>query len=442
MNLLSAAVSPSNQITLSFSGAIKIVPGASLSSKLLIVKVNGQSRTISSVQVSPSSASKLLVTLTGAPIDSRSSVSVAYSAPGSGVTTGYLTDSAGTKLNSIASQVVNTYTTNASKTVLGSAYLNLLLTESAEFGSGNAQDNTITGNGNKNTLDGLGGNDTLIGMGGDDTYVVDAAGDVVVELANEGTDTVEVESISKYFLGANVENLTLKSCSFNGTGNELNNILTGNWSKNRLDGRAGSDTMIGGGGDDTYVVDSDGDTILETDSLGGLDLVEASVNWTLGNNLEKLTLTGTNAISGTGNNLENTIVGNWGNNKLSGGSDNVTDVLTGRGGADTFCFSSKPLKSKKDDDRITDFSSSEGDKIQIDKAAFGITASSVQLRVVNGSVKSLPATSNLFVYQAFNGWLCWYPEGMAKGTGIGDVGGVLAILDNKPSLTAGDIVLV
>lgn len=74
-------------------------------------------------------------------------------------------------------------------------------------GTGNSLDNKIIGNGQDNLLDGVTGADTMIGGLGNDTYTVDNAGDQVIEVAGEGTDTVAARI--SYALGANVENLTL-----------------------------------------------------------------------------------------------------------------------------------------------------------------------------------------------------------------------------------------
>jgi hypothetical protein len=134
-------------------------------------------------------------------------------------------------------------------------------------------------------------------------------------------------------LAANVENLTLVGTGvINGTGNALNNILAGNSAAN---------TLTGGAGDDTYVVGA-GDTVVEALNAG-IDTVQSSVTWTLGTNVDNLTLTGIGAINGTGNVLANVLVGNAGNNILAGGDGNDTlsggkgnDVLNGGTGNDVF----------------------------------------------------------------------------------------------------------
>lgn len=234
-----------------------------------------------------------------------------------------------------------------------------------DYLEGNSGDDTLNGGAGNDVLDGGSGNNGLRGGAGNDTYVVNSNGDTVDEriytgsnTANNNTDAGGVDTVLSsisYTLTSStatgnasrglIENLTLTgNGSINGTGNALDNVIVGNSGNNTLNGGAGADTMTGGAGNDTYVVDNAGDTVNEQ-AGGGTDSVQSSVNYTLGANLENLSLTGNASINGTGNAQANTLNGNGGANLLDGGdgADRLygglgRDVLTGGTGADIFDF--------------------------------------------------------------------------------------------------------
>ncbi len=151
--------------------------------------------------------------------------------------------------------------------------------------AGNERDNTVIGNAGANRIDGAGGNDRLdggagadwlAGGAGDDVYDVDDVGDMVVELADEGSDRVRT-SVSTT-LSANVEMLTaVGAADLALQGNGGDNGIVGNAGANLMSGGAGDDFLSGGAGDDVYLFGrGDGRDTLDNLDLA-LDLVDASV---------------------------------------------------------------------------------------------------------------------------------------------------------------------
>lgn len=324
---------------------------------------------------------------------------------GTGVT---VIEGAGAGTDTALSFATATLASNVERLVLlGSATAN---------GTGNALANRITGNDAANRLDGGALADILIGDDGDDTYVY-GAGDVIVEFAGGGTDTVE-SSVS-YTLGAEVERLVLTgSAAINGTGNALGNRITGNSMANILDGAGGNDTLIGGLGNDIYVA-ATGDLITETSSGGTGDRVRVAASYALGGSayievLETTLATGTMAINLTGNSLGQTLIGNAGANFLNGSAGN--DTLTGGAGADSFVFTTAPGTANID--LITDFSHTS-DTIRLDNAVFtglGATTGALAATAFWANTTGIAHdTSDRIIYNTATGVLTYDSNGSTAG---------------------------
>ncbi|MDD3598498.1 calcium-binding protein, partial [Sulfuricurvum sp.] len=116
-------------------------------------------------------------------------------------------------------------------------------------------------------------------------------------------------------------------------GGDGNDTITTGSGADILDGGTGIDILKGAAGNDTYIVDNINDLVFEN-ANEGTDTVQSSVTYTLGANLENLTLTGTSTINGIGNSLNNTLIGNGANNVLNGSTG--ADLMIGGDGNDKY----------------------------------------------------------------------------------------------------------
>lgn len=321
---------------------------------------------------------------------------------------------------------------------------------------GGAGDDTLDGGAGNDTLDGGTGVDTLLGGLGDDLYLVDNIGDKVQETLNAGLDTVK--STVDFALSDNLENLELLGSAANGIGNTLDNIIKGTDANNILDGGLGADQLIGGLGNDTYIVDNLADRVVEAVGAG-TDLVKSAVDFALDANQENLELLD-GALTGSGNDLANSLVGNaldnilkgglgddalvggLGNDKLIGGAG--IDQLTGGTGIDTFALLDTAANGLAD--TITDFNAAN-DILALSEAGFGELGSALGL--VEGVAKTLNIGSNgvvgtllntaspYLLYEAATGQLKLDQNGSLL-PGLGNGGVVSTLKDatgNAPALS-------
>ena len=237
---------------------------------------------------------------------------------------------------------------------------------------GDGDDFTVDGGAGNDILNGGNGNDGLLGRAGIDTFIgglgddyfeVTEANEKITEFIGEGSDTVGTSLLSFTLAPVTatqeLENLSLFGAAVTGIGNEIGNVIGGNAKGNTLMGMAGNDVLLddqlgdagndtlnggsgvdimrGGIGNDVYIVDNAADQVTEGVEEG-LDAIYSSVTYDMGpvaiGEIEYLYLTGTGNINGTGNDEDNTLVGNAGINTLAGGlgSDgfivnNMSDII-------------------------------------------------------------------------------------------------------------------
>ena len=368
----------------------------------------------------------------------------------------------------------NTNTTTGTTTVIGGGGNDTLQGGGNSSNlAGGAGNDSINGGMSNDTLDGGLGNDTLNGGGGSDTLLGgtdddllngDAGNDVLD--GGTGNDTLnggDGNDVLDGGSGNDILNGDAGDDTLNGGSG--NDVLDGGTGKNVLDGGTGVDTLKGGLSDDTYLVDSVNDVVQEV-ANGGNDIIKSTSDYVLQDNVEQLELLGS-AISGTGNDLANTIIGNASENILSGGGGNDvlsggagadkligglgTDTLIGGAGADTFALVDAVTNGTED--TIADFDPNS-DILALDKSVFGGPLASV-LGLTDGVVKTLTVgndgtvgtvTSTVapyLIYDRQTGKLSLDSNGSLV-PGLGN-GGVLATLTNAaggaPNLSTLNVVL-
>jgi Ca2+-binding RTX toxin-like protein len=199
----------------------------------------------------------------------------------------------------------------------------LILTGTANLtGTGNSLSNVLTANSGNDTLTAGSGVATMNGGSGNDIFVINSASDVVQNTYSTASDMID--SSVTYTLPTNVNSLLLTgTAAVKGTANSASDTLTSN---------SGVDTLVGGTGNDTFIVGNASDVVQDASTTAS-NTLEASVSYALPSDVNNLVLTGTAALSGTGNSANDLLTANSGAATLVAGSG--TDTLVSGSGVDS-----------------------------------------------------------------------------------------------------------
>ena len=175
-------------------------------------------------------------------------------------------------------------------------------------------------------------------------------------------------------------------------------------------------------------MDNVGDSIIENANQG-TDTVFTTITYTLAANVENLTLEGTTAINGTGNDLNNTITGNTAANVLIGGAGN--DILNGGAGADTLIggVGNDNLSLGLNDNAIDNVNYVLGD---------GVDTVTQFIRGIGGDKLNFSGITNLDVRTSGTSTQIRVGDGIGGNAGFG-TGLLLVTLSGITGFVAGDV---